>query len=97
MSPTIEHLRARKPEIDEIARRFGVSDIRVFGSVARGNAIDGSNIDLLVEVERGRTLLDLIGFEQALEDEFGVSVDVVEQGGIPPMLQATILAEARTL
>jgi predicted nucleotidyltransferase len=97
MSPNIQNLRTLKPQIIEIASQFGVSDIRVFGSVARGTAKEGSDVDLLVQIEAGRSLLDLIGFEQKLEDEFGISVDIVVEGGIHPMLESAIFAEARPL
>jgi uncharacterized protein len=69
----------------------------MFGSVARGMATDDSDIDLLVEIERGRTLLDLVGFEQALEDEFGISIDVVVERSVHPVVKPNILAEARAL
>ena len=97
MIPTLERLQQYKPAIDEAAKLFGASDIRIFGSVARGTAAEGSDVDVLIKMERGRTLLDLVGFEQALEDEVGVSFDVVTENGLHPMLRSTILAEARAL
>lgn len=97
MTPTIEHLRKHKAAIDQAAQLYGASDVRVFGSVAGGTAKEGSDVNVLIKMERGRTLLDLVGFEQALEDELGLSVDVVEEGGIHPMLEPTIIAEALVL
>ncbi|RYG32767.1 nucleotidyltransferase [bacterium] len=85
------------PEILGIAQRFGVRDVRVFGSIARGTSHSGSDIDLLVKMEHGRSLLDVIGFEQEVGDLLGVPVDVVEEGGVHPLLERRILAEARPI
>jgi predicted nucleotidyltransferase len=97
MTPTIDFLRRSKPEIDLAAFQFGVQNVRIFGSVARGTSRKGSDLDVLVSMKAGRTLLDLIGFEQALEDALGISIDVVEEGGIHPLLEQAILKEARPL
>jgi len=97
MTPTIENLRASKQSIEDAAARFGVTDFRIFGSVARGTSEEGSDLDVLVKMKSGSTLLDVIGFEQILEDELGIPVDVVEEGGIHPLLERAILAEARHL
>jgi predicted nucleotidyltransferase len=71
--------------------------VRVFGSTARGEAGPQSNVDSLVEIDRGRTLLDLIALEQDLEMLLGRPVDVQAGGGLSPYLQARILAEAAVL
>ena len=97
MTPTIQELQERKLIIEAEAKRFGASEVRIFGSVARGTARDGSDIDVLVRMERGRSLLDLVGLEQALAEELGVKVDVVTEGGLHPMLRSKILAEAQAL
>lgn len=94
MTPTIQNLTQRKPVIEAAAKRFGASDIRIFGSVARGTARDGSDVDILVRMERGRSLLDLVGLEQELADELGVPVDLVTEASLHPMLRSTILAES---
>ncbi len=95
MIPTFDNLRGSKQFIDSAAAKFGVTDFRIFGSVARGTSKEGSDLDVLVQMKPGSTLLDLIGFEQVLEDELGIPVDVVEEGGIHPLLERTILSEAR--
>ncbi len=77
-----------------IAARHGARNVRVFGSVARGEATGDSDLDLLVEMETGRTFLDLVGFWQDLEDLLGTRVDVLTDGGISPHLRDRILAEA---
>ncbi len=97
MYATIESLRGIRPRITEIALRYGVSNVRVFGSVARGTAREGSDVDLLVEMEASRNLLDLVGFEQEIEEELHTRVDVVVEGGIHPLLQPAILREAIAL
>lgn len=97
MTPTTHQLHTMKPLIEEIGRRFGVSHIRVFGSVARGTATDKSDVDLLVHVEPRRSLLDVIGFEQDVAELLGVKVDVVTERALHPLLQESILQEARPL
>jgi len=69
----------------------------VFGSVVRGDARSNSDVDLLVEIEPGRTLLDLIALEQDLEELLGRRVDVLTDDGLSPYLQQQILAEAAAL
>ncbi len=90
--PTLEELRARRDEILEVAARRGVQNIRVYGSVARGEARAGSDVDLLVDVEKGRSLLDLGGFLMDLQDLLGCEVHVGTQ--IKPRLREMVEAEA---
>jgi predicted nucleotidyltransferase len=71
--------------------------VRVFGSVARGDDRADSDIDLLVEVEAGRTLLDVIAREQDLCELLGRNVEVLTDGGLSPYLHQRILAEAAAL
>jgi predicted nucleotidyltransferase len=75
----------RREEILRIAARYGASNVRVFGSVVRGQAGEGSDLDLLVRLEKGRSLLDHMALAQDLEDVLGCHVDVVNSarcGGI---------------
>ncbi len=94
---SIEQLRSRRHQIIAVAARHGVRNIRVFGSVLRGDDRPDSDIDLLVEVEPDRSLLDVIGLEQELEELLGRRVEVVTVGGLSPYLQQRILAEAAEL
>jgi predicted nucleotidyltransferase len=74
-----------------------VQAVRVFGSVAKGTARPDSDIDLLVEMEKGRSLLDIVGFEQDLEDLLKVKVDVVTEGFLRERIRAKVRAEAQPL
>jgi predicted nucleotidyltransferase len=75
-------LRARRDEILRVAAAHGVSNVRVFGSVARGTAAPSSDVDLLVDFELGRTLGDHVGLWRDLETLPGTTVDVVSAGGL---------------
>jgi predicted nucleotidyltransferase len=75
---TLEALRARRPELARIAAARGAYNLRVFGSVARGEARADSDVDFLVEMERGRSVLDLSELILDLEEALGCRVDVVE-------------------
>ena len=90
----LEQIRRRRIEIERIAKRYGAHDVRIFGSVARGEAKPESDVDVLVSFEPERSLLDVAGFEQDLEELLGCEVDVVEVGGISPYIEDRILAEA---
>jgi predicted nucleotidyltransferase len=94
---SLEALRAHRQKILELATRHGARNVRVFGSTVRGEAGPLSDIDLLIDVEPGRTLLDVIGFEQDLEHLLGRRVDVLTDAGLSPYLQQRILAEAAVL
>jgi len=94
---SIDELRLRRREILSVADRHGARNLRVFGSVARGDDHPESDIDLLIDVERGRSLLDVIGFEQELGQLLGRRVDVLTVGGLSPYLQQRILDEAAAL
>lgn len=84
-------------EILRIAHMHGARAVRVFGSRARGDAEAGSDLDLLVSLEPGRSLLDVVAIKQDLEDLLGYPVDVVTEGGLSPYLRERILAEALPL
>ncbi len=81
----------------QAALRHGIRDVRVFGSVARGEATDESDIDLLVDLEPGRTLVDLIGFQQEAEQILGVGVDAVTQRLLKRRVRARAIRDARSL
>jgi len=90
-------LKSRREEILSIAAKHGARNVRIFGSVARGDAGETSDIDLLVELEQGRSLLDLAGLAVDLEDLLDRKVDVVTEQGLYWLLRRRILKEARPL
>ena len=89
-------VRQRQAILD-LAAHYGLRNVRVFGSTRRGEDGPDSDIDLLVEVDPGRTLRDVIGFEQDVEALLARPVDVVTEAGLSPYLQGRILAEAAAL
>ena len=90
-------LKRQRDEILRIAARHGARNVRVYGSFSRGDARPDSDIDLLVDLKPGRTLLDHVGLWQDLEELLGRRVDVVVEGGLSPHLEKRILAEATPL
>lgn len=95
---TLQDLRTRySSEILAIATRNGASNLRVFGSVARGDAGPESDVDFLVELEPGRSLFDLGGLLMDLQDLLQCPVDVVTPAGLRPRIRERVLAEAVVL
>ncbi|HEV2852714.1 MAG TPA: nucleotidyltransferase domain-containing protein [Thermoanaerobaculia bacterium] len=90
----IEELRNRRDEILQVAIRHGARHVRVFGSVARGDADEKSGVDFLVEMEKGRSLLDLGGLLMDLQDLLGRRVDVVTEKGLRERIRSRVLREA---
>jgi predicted nucleotidyltransferase len=93
---TLAALRQEKPAILRLAQEHGARSIRVFGSVARGDNVEGSDVDFLVEFDPGRTLFDLIGLRLDLRELLGVEVDVVTPGSLRHIRDG-VLAEARAI
>ena len=87
-------LQTRREEILRLTARHGASNVRVFGSVARGEARPDSDLDLLVEMEPGRNLFDLTALRIELEELLGHKVDVVTEQSIYWLLRRRILKEA---
>lgn len=90
----IEDIRSRRDEILRIAAHHGARHLRVFGSVARGEADERSDIDFLVELEQGRSLLDLGGLLMDLQDLLGRRVDVLTERGLKARIRDRVLGEA---
>ncbi len=87
-------LRERREAILQLAAKRGARNVRVFGSVARGEARPDSDVDFLVDMEPGRSLLDLGGLLVELEALLGCPVDVVTEKGLKDRIRAQVLEEA---
>lgn len=93
----IESLSDKRKEILDIAKRHGARKVRVFGSQARGESRIDSDVDFLIELEAGRSLLDIVAIKQDLEDLLERKVDVVTEGALSPYLRNEILNQAVSL
>jgi predicted nucleotidyltransferase len=89
-----EIISSHKEQILALADKYGASDVRVFGSVARGTADERSDIDFLVDLVPGRSLLDLGGFLYELQQLLGRPVDVITAAGLRPRIRDRVLKEA---
>jgi predicted nucleotidyltransferase/uncharacterized protein with HEPN domain len=92
-----ELLHAKREDIIRTAGKYGASNIRLFGSVARGEADAESDIDLLVDIEPGRTLFDLSELLMDLQDLLGREVDIVTEKGLNARIRERVLREAMPL
>ncbi len=80
-----------------IARQYGARNVRVFCSFTRGEADDASDLDLLVDLEPGRSLFDLGGMLEAMQTLLGMRVDIATERGLKERIRARVLQEAVTL
>jgi predicted nucleotidyltransferase len=87
----------RREEILALAKRHGASNIRVFGSVARGDATATSDLDLIVRFEPGRSLLDQGSLLMDLQDLLGIRVDLIDEDAMRPRFRHHALQEAIAL
>jgi predicted nucleotidyltransferase len=94
---TMDVLQKKSSEIKRISSVYGARHIRIFGSVANQTAGVGSDVDFLVDLEEGRSLLDLGGLLMDLQELLGCKVDVVTEKGLHWYLNDKILQEAKTL
>ena len=92
---TLEELRSQhRNQIVELAQKRGAHNVRVFGSLARGDQRTDSDIDFVVDFEPGRSLLDLTGLWLDLERALGCHVDVVSSRGLRPRVAAEVMRDA---
>lgn len=94
---TLDTLRNRRNEILAAANRHGARNVRIFGSVARGDDKSDSDIDLLVDFDPERSLYDLVGLKMDVETLLGRRADVVTEASLSIFLRDRILAEASPL
>lgn len=94
---TFDELKARREAIARIAERYGARDLRVFGTIVRGEADAQSDVDFLVELEPGRSLLDLGGLLMDLQEYLQCRVDVMTPAMLKPRIRERVLREATPL
>ena len=96
MKPS-DAVRLYRDEIRRVVEQHRARNARVFGSAARGDDLDGSDLDLLVDPLPGATLLDLGAIQADLQDRLGIPVDVLTPGDLPPRYRERVLGDARPL
>ncbi len=97
MVDSIKLLKTKRKDILRIASKYGARNIRIFGSLARGEAREDSDIDFLVDMEPGRSLFDLGGLLMDLQNLLAQKVDVVTEKGLRPRIRDRVLKEALPL
>ena len=93
MTP-LEKIKAHRQEILDIAKKYGASNIRIFGSVARGEARPDSDYDFIIELEPGRSAFEIGGLLMDLQDLLGAKVDIVTDKGLNKHIREKVLKEA---
>ncbi|MDI9407457.1 MAG: nucleotidyltransferase domain-containing protein [Chitinophagaceae bacterium] len=96
-TPIRQRLNALRPEVLAVASRHGASNLRIYGSIAKGEEHAGSDLDLLVDLAADQSLLGLISLRQDLEELLGCSVDVTDAEMLHPLIRGEILDQALTL
>ena len=94
---TSKDIAKQKEEIERLARKYGIESVKIFGSVARGSADEDSDVDLLVEVKDGTSLLSLGGFQVEMEQLLARKVDVTTRGGLKERIRESVIKEAVAL
>lgn len=94
---TLSDIQAKRAEILKLADKYGADNVRVFGSVVRGTAGPNSDVDILVRLEPGRSLIDHIALMQGLQALLGVKVDLVEDEALHPLIREKVLSEGIAL
>ena len=89
-----EHVHLLRQEILAAAEEHGARDVRLFGSAARGQETAASDVDVLIALEPGRTLLDLARLEQRLSELLQREVDVVPESGLQEPFRSMVLRDA---
>ena len=87
-------IQQKRRQVLEIAQGHGARNVCLFGSVARGETTATSDLDLLIDMEPGRSLLDIVAIKQGLEELLGCKVDAVTEAAISPYLRDKLLHEA---
>ena len=80
-----------------ILKKHGAKKIKIFGSYARGEQKEASDLDVIVEFEKRKSLLELVGIEQELEDRLGIKIDLLTEASISPYLMERIKKESKVI
>ena len=80
-----------------ILKKHGAKKIKIFGSYARGEQKEASDLDVIVEFEKRKSLLELVGIEQELEDHLGIKIDLLTEASISPYLMERIKKESKVI
>jgi predicted nucleotidyltransferase len=83
-------IKSRREDILDITTKYGAKNIRVFGSMARGEESPDSDLDIIVEMDEGSSLLDIIAIKQDIEDLLGLKVDIVTEASISPYIRVNL-------
>jgi len=94
---TFSALQQRKPDLLKICEKYQACHLRVFGSVARNEATETSDVDFLVEMPNSQSVLQRVHFKSDLEELLGCRVDLAKAESLPELIQAQVLQEARPL
>ena len=94
---TLEQLREKREALIALADQHKAENVGAFGSVARGEENENSDVDLLVHFRDGASLFDLMDLKEDTEELLGLEVDIVSDRGLSPLLASRILGEARPL
>ena len=91
---TLQEIKSKRKEIYAIADKYGVSNIRVFGSVARGEDKKNSDVDFLIKTEKWVSLFEVVDFKREVEEILHKKTDIVSEGGVSKFLRERIFNEA---
>ena len=98
MPKLLQELQKNREEIYTIAKKYGISNIRIFGSVARGEETSSSDVDMLVSISKHKGMaFDLIRFEREFSEKFHTKTDVISENGVHNFLKEKIFGEAVSL
>ena len=89
-----DKIEKKKPDIINILKKYNASNIRIFGSYARGEETADSDLDLLIDFEGGVSLFDRIALKQELEDLLGIKVDVAKPDNLHCLIREQVMKEA---
>lgn len=90
-------LQQHREEVLRLSIQFGIRNLRIFGSVARGEDVEGSDLDLLVAFPESASLFDALKFQERLEQLLGLHVEVATEAGLHPLIRERVLREACVL